>query len=428
MSTRVGRRLGLVAALAVLIALVLVPATSAATQLTGTFRGEAWGSKGNVKAGDISTKLGRSAYLSCGCRGTNGKVRTTSVHEVDVGDIYHAGNIVSTAQGMKQPDMKAFGQMTSRITEISALDGFITADAIHAIATVRATSSSITSDTAGSAIVNLRVGGVAVSVNPGARINLPGFGYVSIYNVSRFGNGTSVGGVQVEMLKIVIMRDNALDIPIGAVITVGHARAGYSRTQSPALLGGAAWGSTAKSVVGPIENKLGRSAAAYLGCFANGTTHTGNQVNVTSVPHVLFAQTIKSRIDATAQAGLATVSASSRLENVNLLDGLLTADVIRGVATATVNNAGGSTSFAGSQFVHLRVLGVAIGDNVPPNTEIAIPGIGTLTLFRTASISSADKANASVFMVILDVELPNSLGIPAGTEIRLAHGQAHADP
>lgn len=420
-------RLGLLAVLVVLFSLVLVPATAAAGQLTGTFRGEAWGNKGNIKAGDISTKLGRSAYQPCGCRGTNGNIRSNSVHEVKVGDIYSAGELVSTAQAMKQSGMRAFGQTTSRVLNVSALDGFITADAIHAIATVRATTSAITSTPDGSAIVNLKIGGAKVKVDPGARINLPGFGYVSIYEVSRFGNGTTLGGVQVEMLRIVITRNNALDIPVGAVIVVGHARVGFSRTESPALLSGAAWGSAATSNVAGIENRLGRSAAAYLGCFAKGTTQTGNRVNSTNVPGILTAHTIKSRIDATAQAGLATVTATNRLENVDLLDGLLTADLIRGVATATVKNSGGSTSFAGSQFVNLRVLGLEIGDNVPQNTEISIPGVGTLTLFATEADSDANEANASVFMVILDVEVPNSLGLPVGTEIRLAHGRATAN-
>lgn len=423
------RQFALVAALTFLLSLSLVPATStaAAGQLQGTFRGEAWGTNGNVKAGDISTRLGRSAYQPCGCRGTNGNVRTTSVDEVKVGDVFSAAGIVSTAQAMKQSGMRAFSQTTSRIVAVSVLDGLITADAIEAVATTMATTSAINTDTQGSALVNLRIGGSQVSVDPGTRINLAGFGYVEIYKVTRFGNGTTLRGVQVDMLKVVITLENALDIPVGAVITIGHARSGFSRTQSPAILSGAAWGSVAKSVIGDIENKVGRSAAAYLGCFANGTTHTGNNVNITTVPNVLTAKTIKSRIDATGQAGLATVTSTARIEDVNLLNGIVTADVIKGVATATVNDAGGSTSFAGSQFVDLRVLGVAIGDDVPPNTSISIPGIGTLTLFETNASSDANDANASVDMVVLDVELPNLLGLPVGTEIRLSHARATAE-
>src|SRR5687768_13633731 len=114
MSTRdlTARRIGLITASVVLASLVLVPATAAASQLTGTFRGEAWGNRGNVTAGDISTRLGRAAYQPCGCRGTNGNIRSNSVHDVRVGDIYRAGELVSTAQAMKQSGMRAFGQTT----------------------------------------------------------------------------------------------------------------------------------------------------------------------------------------------------------------------------------------------------------------------------------------------------------------------------
>jgi hypothetical protein len=122
---------------------------------------------------------------------------------------------------------------------------------------------------------------------------------------------------------------------------------------------------------------------------------------------------------------MAQASASSRLVAVNLLDGVLTADVIRGVASAKVNGSGGSTSFDGSKFVNLRVLGIEIGDDVAPNTEIALPGIGSLTLFATDASSAADEAHAGVYMVIVRIDLVNSLGLPVGTEIKI--GRARAD-
>ena len=423
------RRIGLFAALFILAAtLVGAPAVAAESQLPGTFRGEAWGNRGNVQAGEISTRLGRAAYQPCPCHGTNGAVRSNSVDSVSAGDAYRAGHIVSTAQAMKQTGLRAFAQTTSRVTDLSVLDGLVTADTVRAVATVRADTSSIRSTPEGSAIVNLRIAGASVRVDPGRRVNVPGFGYVSIYNISRFGNGTSLGGVTVEMLRIVITRENALDIPVGAVIVVGHARVGFSRTEAPALLGGAAWGSQATSTLASIENRMGRSAAVYLGCFGRGTTQGGNRVDSTDVPNILKTHVVLSRINASAQAGLATVTASSRLENVSLLNGVLTADVIRGVATATVNGTGGSTSFAGSRFVDLRVLGVAIGDDVAPNTRIEVPGLGTLTLYATQAARDSDSASAGVWMVILDVEVANDFGLPIGTEIRLARARATAEP
>jgi hypothetical protein len=116
------------------------------------------------------------------------------------------------------------------------------------------------------------------------------------------------------------------------------------------------------------------------------------------------------------------------MEAVNLLDGVMTADVIKGVANTTVDVLGGHTSFSGSKFVNLQIMGTPVGDSVAPNTEVPIPGLGTMTLFATEASHDADDADASVFMVILDVTVPNSQGIPVGSQIRLAHARAGAHP
>jgi len=401
---------------------------TADTPLFGRFFGEAWGNRGNVKSAAIGTRLGRAAYQPCPCRGTGGRVLSNNVQQVDAGDVYRAGELVSTAQAEKQSGQRAFAQMTSRIVNVRALDGLITADAIKAVATVNADSTTIRGKGDGSAFVALRIGGVAVNASPGRRIDLPGFGYVVLRDIRSIGNGTSAGGVRVEMMRIVITRANALDIPVGSVLIIGHAEAGYRRIESRAIVSAAAWGSHATSRVGDIENELGRSAAVYLGCHASGTSAGSNRVNSTTVPGVLTNHAVLSELNGSVSPEVATARASSRIENVNLLDGTLTADVIRGVTTVTVSGAGGATSFDGSKFVNLRVLGEAIGDDVAPNTQIAIPGVGTLTLYATKASSNMREAHGSVNMVILNVTSANSFGIPVGTNLRLAHAAADAAP
>jgi hypothetical protein len=403
-------------------------ATATDTPLPGRFFGEAWGNRGNVQSGDIGTRLGRAAYQPCPCRGTGGKILSNNVQHVDAGDAYRAGELVSTAQAQKLSGQLAYAQMTSRVVNVRALGGLITADAIKAVATVNANTATISGSDDGSAFVNLRIGGVAVSAAPGTRMTLTGFGYVVLHAVRHLGNGTTVGGIQVEMMRIVITKANSLNIPVGTVLVVAHAQAGYRRIESRAIVSAAAWGSDATSRAGDIVNRLGRSAAVYLSCRASGTTTGSNQVNSSTVPGILATGSVVSDLSSSVSSDVATARASSRLENVNLLDGVLTADVIRGVTTVTVSSAGGATSFDGSRFVNLHVLGQAIGDNVAPNTQIAIPNLGTLTLYATKSRSDNNEAHGSVFMVILQVTTTNSLNIPVGTTIRLAHASADAAP
>lgn len=62
----------------------------------------------------------------------------------------------------------------------------------------------------------------------------------------------------------------------------------------------------------------------------------------------------------------------SEAVNVNILNGLVTASVVRGVATATASGTASSVSSVGSAFTDLVVNGVAM-NNVTPNTRVDLP-------------------------------------------------------
>jgi len=420
-----------VAAAAVAVLMILsttaLPA-SAASQLPGQFLGEAWGSRANSAAGKLATRMGKSAYQPCPCVDTDGRILTNTADNVDGGDSYRSGKVVTTAQTDKRAALTAFAQTTSKVTNIRALGGRITAASMQAVATVSANQASINPSYAGSAITGLKVNGQPVQADPGKRINLAGFGYV-VFNEARiFRSPTGVVGAQVEMMRIVITRANNLNIPVGSVITSTHASVAYTRHESANLVSSAAWGAAAHSTSSSLNNRSGRVAPAYVGCFTQGVSSgvDSNSAALAGYAGIFSAETVASR--AQGQIGTAATSsqASSRVQNVNLLAGVLTADVIRGVASSRVDATGGHSSVAGSRFVNLFVLGRAIGDNVAPNTTIAIPGLGTLTLYATAKSFDSHTAHTVVDMVVLHVNQVNSRGVPAGTDITLGHAQADA--
>jgi hypothetical protein len=417
------RVIGALILLAVMGSAFAAPATAAET-LRGSFQGAAWGNSANAKAGEIATQLGRSAYVPCGCHGTGGAVLTNGEDQVEAGDTYRSGKLVSTAQAVKQPDQTAFGRTTSRVTNINALGGLLKVASIDAIATVNATSSTIRANADGSAVSGVQVNGESQAVSRGERINLPGFGYVAFHLVTRYGDGTNVRGVRVDMMKIFITRKNTLDIPVGSVITAGHAEVGYVRKDPYPLVSAAAWGTEGSSSSHSVDNGLGRSAVTYLECLASGQKGGANSVNWTNVPGVLETGVNVNDVYGSVDSARSVATARSRIKYVDLLNGVLTADVIRGVATATADGAGMRTSFNGSRFVNLRILGQLVGDNVAPNTQIPIPGLGTLTLYATSSQGGSTYASATVNMVILKVTALNDQGLPVGTEIRIARAGA----
>jgi hypothetical protein len=410
-----------------LLSTTALPA-AAASQLPGQFSGEAWGSRANAAAGSLATSMGKSAFIPCACEGTNGEVRTNTTGNVDGGDSYRSGKVVTTAQAEKRPQLRAFAQTTSKVSNVRALSGLITAQSMQAVTTVHADQSTITPSFAGSSITGLKINGQPTTVNPGQRVPLAGFGYVVFNSAHVFHSPSGIVGAQAEMMRIVITRQNDLNIPVGSVITSTHASVAYTREESTHLLSAAAWGSAAHSTSSDVTNRFGRSAPAYVGCLTRGadSATASNQVSSTSYPGALATGSVVNHAEGQISSSLTSTQATSRMENVNLFGGVLTADVIKAVSSSSVDGSGGHASFAGSKFVNLQVLGHAIGDNVAPNTTIPVPGIGSLTLYATTRSVGSNEAHSLVDMVVLHVNQANSQGIPAGTDITLAHAQANA--
>lgn len=418
--------LGMLISITGLLAATAGPVAAGGT-LPGSFGGDAYGTFANATAGDIATQLGRSAHLPCPCLGTDGDVHTNTVDTVKAGDAFRAATVETSAYAEKFANMSARVRMTATVEDVRALDGLIMADLIEARATVDATTGNLSATPNGSRFVGLTIDGRAIAtVSQGQRIELPGFGFVKLNNVKRYGDGENRLGIRVEMMRISITRQNSLDIPVGTKIIVAQAEAAYDRDDPIGFAGGAAWASDATSSVATVENRFGKSAAEYFGCLGSGDVYRSNNVETVNVPGLLDTATGLTTLKGHVDSNDILARGISRLENVDLLDGFLRADVIKGVARTTYTPAGGgAASFDGSSFVNLRILGVAIGDDVAPNTRIDVAGVGYLILFETASSADADGSRAAVTMVHLYVDTANLLGLPVGTEVRLAFARTY---
>ncbi|MDQ3492615.1 MAG: hypothetical protein M3452_05080 [Chloroflexota bacterium] len=412
----------------VALVVTIIPVSATDGNLHGFFIGNAYGTKANAVAGDVAVKLGRSAYQVCPCLGTDGAVRSNTIDTIDAGDAFRAATVVSTAQADKIPVKQAYIRMTSTIEDVDALDGLVTADLIKAVARTEATRTGFTTSSRGSKILGLRVAGQPVTVTPGGRFNISGFGYIELKDVDLLGDGVNRRGLQVEMLTIVITRANRLDLPIGTQIIVGHAVAQYDRDVPTGLVGGSVFAVDATSNVSTVENRFGRAAAEYLGCFSDGVRKLSNNVAVLDVPGVLQSGTGRTALRGVVNDDLASARGSSIIEDLDLLDGFITADLVQGVVkTQRLADGSRSVSYDGSRFVNLRVAGVPIGDDVDPNTVINVPGVGTLTLFETDTSTTADQIRGQVIMLHLEVDLVNTFDLPVGTEVRVAFARTQVE-
>lgn len=417
---------------------VMAPITAHARGLKGSFRGNAYGTFANAAAGNIATQLGRSAYVECPCSGTDGKVQSNLITSLRTERKVVASKAVrTTAYGKKTADSAATRQ-TSKIVDLNALDGLITADGIKAVAGTNAGRRKILSSAGGSHFVNLRVAGqkVPVDIAAGSRRNLPGIGHVEIKRVTRNGNGASSGGIQVEMLRIVVERSNSFDLPIGAELVLAHAKSGFVRHQPVIEVGGSAYASSSKTSSLSLRNNTGRSAAIYMGCGGTQGRTRSNNINLLDVPGVLNAGTGRTTAYGGKSSSGSVARTTATVENLNLLDpdgagalpGLVTADLVRAAARSTYGSGSGTASSEGSRFVNLTVAGVPIAADVQPNSRADIPGLGYVRLYQRTQTSGRSGASSSVQMIHLYVTQSNDLGLPVNTELVVASAKSKAHP
>ena len=111
---------------------------------------------------------------------------------------------------------------------------------------------------------------------------------------------------------------------------------------------------------------------------------------------------------------------------LSLLGGLITADTIVADATDTVTGTMITGSAQGSEFVNLKVGGLVIATNTPPNTTVPLPGLGSLVV--NEQVVPPGRGTVVVNGLHLFVTTANLLGLPVGTEIVVAHANARATP
>jgi hypothetical protein len=89
---------------------------------------------------------------------------------------------------------------------------------------------------------------------------------------------------------------------------------------------------------------------------------------------------------------------SANVANVNILQGVVTAEQVTALVSSASNGVRASSNSAGSGFLGLSVNGVFMGDVTPaPNTQIAVPGVGVVIL--NEQIPSGDGIHTSGLQV-----------------------------
>jgi hypothetical protein len=140
-----------------------------------------------------------------------------------------------------------------------------------------------------------------------------------------------------------------------------------------------------------------------------------------AVPNFAASSTLE--VVTTGSIGPATASAqsSATVEQVNLLNGLVTAQLVVAMSSSTADGSAARSTAEGSTLIGLTINGVTFGDvTPPPNTTIPIAGIGTVIL--NEQILEGDGVQTSALTV-------NMIHVVLNTEVTgdIIVASAHSD-
>lgn len=127
----------------------------------------------------------------------------------------------------------------------------------------------------------------------------------------------------------------------------------------------------------------------------------------------LFAIATGAADQAPASKRDVSAESNSTAENVNLLNGLITADGVVALASSSVTGTGVSSDAEGSQLANLVVNGVAIASDVAPNTQLDLPGVGYVILNeqrRTGDGVTTSGITVNMIHVVLQQPILGLLG------------------
>ena len=193
-----------------------------------------------------------------------------------------------------------------------------------------------------------------------------------------------------------------------------------------------------------LNQTLAASSSSQSGVGSKSAQNELLNASVPSDGSVLRADVVRSaaRSTVTASPAAAVHTSTAETANVNILNGLVKASAVRGVASTQANGHSSSFSSLGSDLKDLVVQGVAM-NNVTPNTRIDLPaavyGTGSYIMLNEqigstsrppATQNSGGTYSADLSVNMIHVRITDQLPLVAGDqplEIVVSHADAHAD-
>lgn len=393
------------------------PTTSGA--LPGVVNGLAFAGNLQVPAGSGIASGGPLFPVSLGCNISNNTVSVNAA-SMQLGSFASSGSLTDTVIS-NHTATTASANASSTVQSVNILSSLITADTVTAAATSSANATSASS-IAGATFVNLVVAGTSTSANPAPNttIALSGLGSIVLNERPRPVGGVNHTNIFVNAIDVHVTQTNSYGLPIGTHIVIAHAESSFDRTTVLAFVTATAYGVQGVAKSGSSFVNSGPWAFATIGC-AGGSSKV-SKVGVT-LAGVGSTGTVTDMASGKITSSGLSANSSSNVQTVNLLNAMITTDVVATAAQAAFSNGSGSAS-ATTTLTNTKVSGVSLSANPAPNTQIAIAGLGSLVVNEQKITITATGASVSVNGFDLVVTMTNSYGLPVGTHIVIAHSDA----
>lgn len=303
----------------------------------------------------------------------------------------------------------------AKVAGVELLGGLITADAVKTVNTVKDDGTTGTGSSS-TTFVGLGVAGqtLPVTIPKNFTLEVPGIAKV-VLNESK---ATSVGPKTSSVgsaLKITLLAPYE-GAPTGSTITVNPTRIGYDiATPTDATpVGGYAYVTRANAYLGGATVDSGPTGNTSTPITGTGNRTISNSLAAVNLAPVITAAAIEGTSRATSVPVTADVENTAKVGRINLLNGIVTADLVKATATANKNAAGTVTTAGRTDVVRGSVLGLPIPISAKPNTKLRIPGVVSVTV--NEQVKSGNKITVTALRVKLEVA---QLGLPAGAELEI---------
>jgi hypothetical protein len=304
----------------------------------------------------------------------------------------------------------------ARTADLSLLGGLIKADAVETVTTATKTPDGVSSSSS-TKFIGLTIAGQEYPVNlpKDFTITIPGIAAIVANSSTAY---TLAGGTYITGFGLYVgLLKPFKNVPATATVLLNPTQSIVVPAPPPAApqIGGVGYSSMIKANVGPALD-VDAGPSAFISTPPAGTEGETiqNATAEVTVPNVLHVAAAKSWTTGKSVPGHGKVKVNNELAGLNVLNGLITADVISAGVVVKKKRSNKVTTRLGSQLLNLTVAGNAIPGDVAPNTQLDLAGVGTLV------INEQVKESWGGYVRALHLTLTTAqYGLPVGAEIEV---------